>query len=219
MGEGVSSGAPEGGRGLSVSGRDQPEGALAASACRCWWPMACAKTAPASCSAFSALAARARRTWKRCSTTSTGGQAVAAARAFCRRRRRDYPSVVKQLERDLPELLAFFQFPKHLWRKLRTINIIERCSVEVREEPVPWSASSTGSPWTESSTPSSSDSTWNGKPSPSALLHKRFTSPQITSCATFTFVDGMNHQLNSIHIFGYYLSPLPECIQSRTTTP
>jgi putative transposase len=64
-------------------------------------------------------------------------QAVAAARAFCRRWRSEYPSVVKQLERDLPELLAFFAFPKHLWRKLRTTNIIERCFVEVRRRTRP----------------------------------------------------------------------------------
>jgi putative transposase len=64
-------------------------------------------------------------------------QAVAAARAFCRRWRSEYPSVVKQLERDLPELLAFFRFHKHLWRKLRTTNIIERCFVEVRRRTRP----------------------------------------------------------------------------------
>ena len=64
-------------------------------------------------------------------------QAVAAARAFCRRWRGEYPSVVKQLERDLPELLAFFRFPRHLWRKLRTTNIIERCFVEVRRRTRP----------------------------------------------------------------------------------
>ncbi len=64
-------------------------------------------------------------------------QAVAAARAFCRRWRSEYSSMVKQLERDLPELLAFFRFPKHLWRKLRTTNIIERCFVEVRRRTRP----------------------------------------------------------------------------------
>ncbi len=64
-------------------------------------------------------------------------QAEAAARAFCRRWRNEYASVVKQLERDLPELLAFFAFPKHLWRKLRTTNIIERCFVEVRRRTRP----------------------------------------------------------------------------------
>ncbi len=64
-------------------------------------------------------------------------QAEAAARAFCRRWRSEYSSVVRQLERDLPELLAFFAFPKHLWRKLRTTNIIERCFVEVRRRTRP----------------------------------------------------------------------------------
>lgn len=45
--------------------------------------------------------------------------------------------MVRQLERDLPELLAFFAFPKHLWRKLRTTNTIERCVVEVRRRTRP----------------------------------------------------------------------------------
>jgi transposase-like protein len=31
-----------------------------------------------------------------------------------------------------PELLSFFALPQHLWRKLRTTKIIERCFVEVR---------------------------------------------------------------------------------------
>jgi putative transposase len=64
-------------------------------------------------------------------------QAEAAARAFCRRWRADYSTIVRQLERDLPELLAFFAFPQHLWRKLRTTNIIERCFVEVRRRTRP----------------------------------------------------------------------------------
>lgn len=68
---------------------------------------------------------------------SSRRQAEAAARLFCRRWRTDYPTVVKQLERDLAELLAFFALPKHLWRKLRTTNIIERCFVEVRRRTRP----------------------------------------------------------------------------------
>src|SRR5215472_12040367 len=51
--------------------------------------------------------------------------------------RRLYPTVVRQLERDLPELLSFFAFPRHLWRKLRTTNVIERCFVEVRRRTRP----------------------------------------------------------------------------------
>jgi putative transposase len=64
-------------------------------------------------------------------------QAEAAFRAFRHRWQRDYGSMVRQLERDLPELLSFFRFPRHLWRKLRTTNIIERCFVEVRRRTRP----------------------------------------------------------------------------------
>jgi len=48
-----------------------------------------------------------------------------------------YPTMVRRLERDLPELLTFFRFPRHLWRKLRTTNVIERCFVEVRRRTRP----------------------------------------------------------------------------------
>src|SRR5215471_3097191 len=64
-------------------------------------------------------------------------QAQAAFRAFRRRWQSDYGSMVRQLERDLPQLLSFFSFPRQLWRKLRTTNIIERCFVEVRRRTRP----------------------------------------------------------------------------------
>lgn len=48
-----------------------------------------------------------------------------------------YPRLVKSLEKDLPELLNFYHFPRHLWRKLRTTNAIERCFVEVRRRTRP----------------------------------------------------------------------------------
>jgi putative transposase len=64
-------------------------------------------------------------------------QAEAVFRAFRSRWRRDYGSMVRQLQRDLPELLSFFAFPRHLWRKLRTTNVIERCFVEVRRRTRP----------------------------------------------------------------------------------
>lgn len=54
-----------------------------------------------------------------------------AFRSFRRGWQSQYPSMLPQLERDLPELLSFFALPQHLWRKLRTTNIIERCFVEV----------------------------------------------------------------------------------------
>jgi len=65
---------------------------------------------------------------------------AAARRAFERFRfrwRSRYPAMVRQLERDLPVLLHFFTFPQHLWRKLRTTNVIERCFVEVRRRTRP----------------------------------------------------------------------------------
>ncbi len=64
-------------------------------------------------------------------------QAEAAFRRFRRRWQVDYPRLVRPLERDLPELLSFFSFPRHLWRKLRTTNVIERCFVEVRRRTRP----------------------------------------------------------------------------------
>ena len=64
-------------------------------------------------------------------------QAQAACRCFAARWRKSYPTVVRQLQKDLPELLSFFYFPQHLWRKLRTTNIIERCFVEVRRRTRP----------------------------------------------------------------------------------
>ena len=63
-----------------------------------------------------------------------------ARRAFARFRfhwQNTYPALVKRLERDLPELLTFFDFPQPLWRKLRTTNAIERCFVEVRRRTRP----------------------------------------------------------------------------------
>lgn len=63
-----------------------------------------------------------------------------AQRAFQRFRwqwHENYPGVVRQLEKDLPELLSFLHFPRHLWKKLRTTNVIERCFVEVRRRTRP----------------------------------------------------------------------------------
>lgn len=64
-------------------------------------------------------------------------EARAAFRAFQSHWRSTYPAMVKRLERDLPELLSFFSFPRPLWRKLRTTNLIERCFVEVRRRTRP----------------------------------------------------------------------------------
>ncbi|HEY6970684.1 MAG TPA: IS256 family transposase [Candidatus Angelobacter sp.] len=64
-------------------------------------------------------------------------QAQAAFRMFRSRWQKRYGSMVRQLEKDLPELLSFFSFPRHLWRQLRTTNMIERCFVEVRRRTRP----------------------------------------------------------------------------------
>jgi transposase-like protein len=64
-------------------------------------------------------------------------QAEQAFRRFRARWRREYGPMVRRLEHDLPELLNFFAFPRHLWRKLRTTNVIERCFVEVRHRTRP----------------------------------------------------------------------------------
>jgi putative transposase len=64
-------------------------------------------------------------------------QAEAAFRALRTRWRGSYGPMVRQLERDLPELLSVFAFPTHLRKKLRTTNVIERCFVEVRRRTRP----------------------------------------------------------------------------------
>jgi len=64
-------------------------------------------------------------------------QARQAFRRFRFHWQAQYPGLVKRLERDLPELLTFFDFPRPLWRKLRTTNAIERCFVEVRRRTRP----------------------------------------------------------------------------------
>jgi transposase-like protein len=64
-------------------------------------------------------------------------QAAAAFGRFRRRWEKVYPRLVQRLGADLPELLSFYRFPKHLWKKLRTTNVIERCFVEVRRRTRP----------------------------------------------------------------------------------
>ena len=44
---------------------------------------------------------------------------------------------MRHLERDLPELLSYFSLPRHLWKKVRTTSVIERCFVEVRRRTRP----------------------------------------------------------------------------------
>jgi transposase-like protein len=65
---------------------------------------------------------------------------AAARRSFERFRFRwqaKYSKLVRRLEQDLPALLTFFEFPRHLWRNLRTTNAIERRFVEVQRRTRP----------------------------------------------------------------------------------
>jgi len=64
-------------------------------------------------------------------------QARRAFDTFQRRWQAAYPGLVQRLEKDLPDLLTFYQFSKPLWRKLRTTNAIERRFVEVRRRTRP----------------------------------------------------------------------------------
>jgi len=64
-------------------------------------------------------------------------QAQAAFRRFRARWLREYGPMVRRLERDLSELLSFLALPRHLWKKVRTTNVIERCFVEVRRRTRP----------------------------------------------------------------------------------
>jgi putative transposase len=64
-------------------------------------------------------------------------EARQAFRHFQHRWQATYSRLVRRLEQDLPELLNFYSFPRHLWKKLRTTNAIERCFVEVRRRTRP----------------------------------------------------------------------------------
>ena len=106
--------------------------------------------------------------------------AAAARRAFQRFRfrwRAKYSNRVRWLERDIPELLTFFEFPGHLWRKLRTTNAIERCFVKVRRRTRPMVVFTTSRAWTESSMRFSAALMRTGKPTPSNYYTRSLTPP------------------------------------------
>jgi transposase-like protein len=74
----------------------------------------------------------------RISHASNHREATQAYWRFCSRWREVYPKAVACLERDLDDLLTFFQVqqPK-LWSRLRTTNLIERAFREVRRRTRP----------------------------------------------------------------------------------
>jgi putative transposase len=59
-------------------------------------------------------------------------EALRRFRQWKHRWQREAPKAVACLERDLEELLAFFDCPEAHWKRLRTTNVIERLFVEVR---------------------------------------------------------------------------------------
>jgi transposase-like protein len=59
-------------------------------------------------------------------------EAIRRFRNWKRRWQGQAPKAVACLERDLEELLAFFDCPKLHWKRLRTTNVVERLFVEVR---------------------------------------------------------------------------------------
>jgi transposase-like protein len=59
-------------------------------------------------------------------------EAIRLFRQWKRRWQWQAPKAVACLERDLEELLAFFDCPRVHWKRLRTTNVIERLFVEVR---------------------------------------------------------------------------------------
>lgn len=81
--------------------------------------------------------ARIKRDAQRIYLARNAAQARGAFARFRFHWQTPYPALVKRLQRDLPELLTFFDFPQPLWRKLRTTNAIERCFVEVRRRTRP----------------------------------------------------------------------------------
>lgn len=59
-------------------------------------------------------------------------EAIARFRAWKKKWQAQAPKAVICLEKDLEELLAFFDCPRAHWKRFRTTNVIERLFVEVR---------------------------------------------------------------------------------------
>jgi putative transposase len=66
-------------------------------------------------------------------------QAVSRFKRWCRRWRDKVPKAVHCLEKDIENLLVFFNQDKKLWVKLRTTNMIERLFKELRRRTRPMS--------------------------------------------------------------------------------
>jgi transposase-like protein len=79
-----------------------------------------------------------KRALNRISHASNQRQATQAYWRLARRWRKAYPRAVACLEKDLDELLHFFQIKNpEMWSRLRTTNLIERSFREVRRRTRP----------------------------------------------------------------------------------
>jgi transposase-like protein len=57
-----------------------------------------------------------KNTARRAARADTHRLAEEAFRSFQKHGQGTYPSMVRQLEKDLPEVLSFFSFPRHRWK-------------------------------------------------------------------------------------------------------
>lgn len=73
-----------------------------------------------------------RRDYKRIVTASDGLAARQAAEAFTAKWSKLCPAVARSYAEAGPELLTFYEFPKALWRSLRTTNPLENLNREFR---------------------------------------------------------------------------------------
>ena len=79
-----------------------------------------------------------KKALNRISHASNQRQATQAYWRLATRWRKDYPKAVACLEKDLDELLSFFQIKNpEMWSRLRTTNLIERSFREVRRRTRP----------------------------------------------------------------------------------
>jgi len=65
------------------------------------------------------------------------GEAVYNFKTWASKWENIVPKAVRCIEKDLPYMLTFYDFPKELWKKIRTTNIIERVFREVRRRTRP----------------------------------------------------------------------------------
>jgi len=79
-----------------------------------------------------------KRALNRISHASNRREATQAYWRFCSRWKKPYPRAVACVEKDLDQLLSFFQIKNsQLWSRLRTTNLIERAFREVRRRTRP----------------------------------------------------------------------------------